>query len=301
MNDHAAGHTHRPQINRHYTGITAEFAQECHDHAMTGAIGYLMRAAAKDETRSLRLWQGGLATAAAYGVWLDRDMGEIAYLLRERGRAVATIGELMQPGDREVEFGMDGVEPFFLKQGLLKDSPVQVGDHIDAVYCAAITRDDQTMQRLLALDVDRLVTSGVTTAGYMHQLGEAQRATLLQHRLAPILTLAALRATDPSQANQSFDHHAAMIASPAAELLARLAANRAEDFETSLYTALDAHRQYYSFDVYGRQFDPSGFLCLPALAAAAIAHDRGWSFNVVSDYMPADLVKSAKPKRPGPC
>lgn len=284
---------------RHSTGIDAEFAWSCYAEERAGA-DQALRAAATVGAARLRSWQASLRDAAGYGAWLQRDAAEIAYFLQQRARAVAGIAELMQRGQAAIEFVPEQGERFSLKQGSVIDSPIQVGEWIDALFACMVTRDANTLKRLLAVDVQRLRARGVTPAPYLHALGEALRALLAPQPAASTLALAALQAADPMHNDPALRNHAAMIASPAAELIARLAAGDAQAFTASLRTALDAHRQYYSLGeaAGGAPHDPAGFLCLSALACAAAAHDRGWPVSVTSDYLPPGLIEGTAPKAP---
>jgi hypothetical protein len=114
------------------------------------------------------------------------------------------------------------------------------------------------------------------------------------------LSLQALRASDPFKNEAWLRNHAAMIASPVAELIARLATDDAQAFVTSVRTAVDAQQQYYTLVATpgGIPHDPMGFICLSALACTVVAHDRGWSVPITSEYMPVGLIEGTTPKAP---
>ncbi|MBE7384877.1 MAG: immunity 49 family protein [Leptolyngbya sp. SIO1E4] len=80
---------------------------------------------------------------------------------------------------------------------------------------------------------------------------------------------------------------------PVLELVAALATNDTDTFNTALHKALVAHRQLCEQrDMY----DWSGLFALEATALAALAHDRQLSITVTSDYLPTALVNGDFPR-----
>jgi len=67
----------------------------------------------------------------------------------------------------------------------------------------------------------------------------------------------------------------------------------AAELDAALVAMIKAHKAYYGRGAEAKK--PGGLLCLPALAFAAMAHDRGIRTSVVSDYMPLWLVRGEDP------
>jgi hypothetical protein len=88
--------------------------------------------------------------------------------------------------------------------------------------------------------------------------------------------------------NAGRDDHAECLRQPPVRLLDRLISDDPAGFNRALAEALDLYRQYYS--VADRENDPEALISIDALGLACLAHDRGWTIEVESDYLSRRIV-----------
>lgn len=99
-------------------------------------------------------------------------------------------------------------------------------------------------------------------------------------------TATACAAQDPkSQAGRRV-HHTWL---PYLEVLRRLDDGDKTGFEAALADGLKQYRKYWGGNE-KRRADLDGFVSTRLAMAAAVAHDRGWRFDVTSDYIPTPWV-----------
>ncbi|GAA2087070.1 immunity 49 family protein [Actinomadura alba] len=79
-------------------------------------------------------------------------------------------------------------------------------------------------------------------------------------------------------------------------LFDRLLANDPNGFNRTLAEALDRYRQYFS--VGDRNGDMDGLIAIEALGLSCAAHDRGWTIEVESDYLPSRIVDGSWTRTP---
>ncbi|WP_223189601.1 immunity 49 family protein [Nonomuraea terrae] len=108
-----------------------------------------------------------------------------------------------------------------------------------------------------------------------------------------------LRGADPEPATDQALHDCDKARTwgffpPPAVLLAQLVEGDQESFNLALLDALDAHRDHYG--VADRADDSEAAINLDVLALACHARRRGWDVQVVSPYLPAGLLRAARPR-----
>jgi hypothetical protein len=233
------------------------------------------------------------------------DYAAIVYGLRRAARVVASECELSQPGGVPVAVERDPE----VGGPVLIDSPRQfahLGKYIDAVWCAVIVRDDDTLHRLATINLADVRGEGVTISEGMSALAHALQAWLRKTPDAAKQALGVLKLTGPAQQHPPGTmNYAVMCINPAAELLLLLQspAQPAETIAHALAQALEAHKQYYTLAEdtpggAGESDDQRSFLCLHALAFACVLNDRGVEVAVESDYLPRPIVTGSAPDLP---
>jgi hypothetical protein len=202
-------------------------------------------------------------------------------------------------GQQGVEIELDG--QVAVVDSAVDGSLVNVGDWTIAFYLASVCRERLLLDTLCQVPIDLLRRSSTRAPEYWNLLAEA-----LQVFWAPgdrdfyDLAHAAAVATTPSDPNVS--DHALYIGGPQTDLLWSLMTALpgspdgqagVERFNKSLGIALDYHRKYWDKEEDNKVRDADGFLALPILGLASIAHDSEVPVEVESEYIPRALVEGA--------
>lgn len=95
--------------------------------------------------------------------------------------------------------------------------------------------------------------------------------------------------TDPSRLANSTAEIALLRYYPSMKLLFSLASGEAEQFNEDLREAVELHQRFWTAND-ERARHPDGFFALAPTALAAIAHDRGVTIGVESEYLPGNFI-----------
>ncbi|SFS94252.1 immunity 49 family protein [Saccharopolyspora flava] len=95
--------------------------------------------------------------------------------------------------------------------------------------------------------------------------------------------------TDPAQLGNDAAEIALLRYFPSMKLLFSLASGEAGQFNEDLREAIELHRRFWTANT-NRAAHPDGFLALAPTALAAVAHDRGITADIESEYLPRNFV-----------
>lgn len=206
--------------------------------------------------------------------------------------AAAVFAAASAPAGQEVE-AVIGRPKRFAATGPAEDA--HPGMWLTAIWLAVIQRDNTLIQQLAAVPLDVLRGSGVEHDAYMYPWVETLQTFLAHREVTAEMFLAAMDGTDPETAR--FTPPAAMLqlVYPPIRMFYHVLRRDSEKFADAFVAALERHRAFWTAE--DRADDPGGFLALAPLAVAVLARSVGMSFDVRSDYAPADLLAGRSPKR----
>jgi hypothetical protein len=232
-------------------------------------------------------------------------------LLISRGYTYACATAAVEPTSPEIWRGLklaaEGAAAMFTAAAGTGDVEMRLGDAapgrvqatgptggasivnwLHGYHFAVICRDERSLGVLAAtpLDIIRRSTTKADECVYLY-IGALQ-AWLKREPGVGEMLLAAVEATDPVRLGISSEEYILNILVPEMEVVYRLMLGDAPAFNETLVFALERHKKYWSKGT--RKMDPSGYISLGLLAAAAQAHDDGLALDVVSDYLPPMLV-----------
>jgi hypothetical protein len=290
----------------HDTGISEQWVSDCAadvQDSLMGVASYLHEAPERNSL--LHSFYRESVDLMYLQQRAQRDSATTKSCMFAAMHAITLCAEVAQPGTKIIAFHRGALPPVQIQQGAIKNAVVSVSELCQALLMSIILRDKNYQQRLLAIDPDCLTPSGVTVAPFVRTWLEALRSWLKQEfDGCSQYAMQLMRETDPTDSNLGpalapWRNVAAMIYSPAAELLGYLALNDRARFEKALIESIKAHQQYYTLgeDHAGGGGSPAayeGFMALAPTAMAALAWDIGWKTQVIhSDYVPTALVQNS--------
>ncbi|MFJ9076499.1 immunity 49 family protein [Streptomyces sp. NPDC102278] len=160
---------------------------------------------------------------------------------------------------------------------------------LDAFFFAVICRDQERMTELCAVPVDRLRASGAMHDEYLyHWVGALQ--AYWTHRQAEMVEelTAAFRLSHPDAVRIAPREWLQQVSYPPINLFYRFVKRDHDGFNKALVEALEAHKTYWSQE--DRDFDVRGLWAIGPLAMACFAFDGDFPIDVVSDYLPIQLL-----------
>ncbi|MGI5448269.1 immunity 49 family protein [Streptomyces sp. CA-243310] len=160
---------------------------------------------------------------------------------------------------------------------------------LDAFYYAVICRDQERMTELCAVPVGRLRASGAMHDEYLyHWVGALQ--AYWTHRQAEMVEelAAAFRRSHPDAVRIAPRDWLQQVSYPPINLFYRFVKRDHDGFNQALVEALEAHKTYWNQE--DRDFDVTGLWAIGPLAVACLAFDGDFPIDVVSDYLPTQLL-----------
>ncbi|MEU9797504.1 immunity 49 family protein [Streptomyces sp. NPDC051000] len=160
---------------------------------------------------------------------------------------------------------------------------------LDAFFFAVICRDQERMTELCAVPVDRLRASGAMHDEYLyHWVGALQ--AYWTHRQAEMVEelTAAFRLSHPDAVRIAPREWLQQVSYPPINLFYRFVKRDHDGFNKALVEALEAHKTYWNQE--DRDFDVTGLWAIGPLAMACLAFDGDFPIDVVSDYLPIQLL-----------
>lgn len=158
-----------------------------------------------------------------------------------------------------------------------------------AYYFNVIVRDDKATSLLCKIPSDKLRNDGFSAPEYFYLTIDAIQAAWRSADGYSKKVIAALREANNEEIECADPDYRINIAAPFLPCLAYSCAG-SDEFGDVLTYALECHRDYWdSSDNLRQSYD--GFVALPLLAMACLAHDRKVPFDVESDYIPTPLVR----------
>ncbi|GAA4534144.1 immunity 49 family protein [Amycolatopsis samaneae] len=169
------------------------------------------------------------------------------------------------------------------------------GAWVTAAWLAVLQRDDAVIQQLAAVPLDVLRASGVEHDAYLMPWVETLRTFLAHREVTPEMFMPVMGGTDPDAARFTPPEAMLQLVYPPIRMFYYLLRRDTEKFTEAYVAALERHRAFWTAE--GREDDPSGFLALAPLAVAVLARTVGMTFDVRSDYAPANLLSGVVPTR----
>lgn len=166
------------------------------------------------------------------------------------------------------------------------------GRLVDALHLAFAVRDAAALDTLADIPLSACALPGAQVPPHLAHHARALQGVRAGADWTWRELLEALRLADPAGLPPAEAERMAFVASPPVELMyaTRRDASPAE-FDAALSKLLDAHRHWWSSKTDNRNRDPHGFISLPALALAAVMHDRGHRTAVRSEYLPERVLE----------
>ncbi|GAB2806010.1 hypothetical protein GCM10027200_02010 [Lentzea nigeriaca] len=161
-------------------------------------------------------------------------------------------------------------------------------DWITAAYLAVITRSQERVAELCKVGKYTLRGSGAQVEDYVHPWVETLQRYLAGDQVPPSLLESVIDLTNPEQAKFATRDFMLFVAYPPANILFRVLRGTAEQFNDALMQATTAHRDYWHQADFAD--NPDGYIALAALAMAICGKDKGFPVEVVSDYLPENLL-----------
>lgn len=169
--------------------------------------------------------------------------------------------------------------------------PAQVGKDVAhsgrwelVFYGAVVLRDAEATRAVCAVPESLVLSSPTVGESYDVLWFRVLRGLGTSGAIDGELMVHALEATDPEQLAEDVRDAALYLQVPALDVLYRIALNDAAGLNTSLQTALDKHRTYWTLNA-ENQRDPQGYVSWPLSALAEIARGRKLAIDLQSDYL----------------
>jgi hypothetical protein len=235
------------------------------------------------------------------------DTPELWRMLRIWARAVAADGVrlLKGAGPVTVDLGWGPQEfPAISPDPADRDRLLSLPDIVDACHAAIATRDWAIKGMLAQIDLDRIVSPGITYSPHVKYHAQALQAFLRSDPSAESKLLDVMGRCLAKDIPEDFKPHTVLIESSSADVgvLAAVSDEMAAQknirtFGHALHRALTSHRTYwseYEKPEEGRYDNPRGFFALGPLAWSAMRYDHGLPVNIGSDYLPRSIVEGRK-------
>ncbi|WP_374775139.1 immunity 49 family protein [Streptomyces sp. NBC_01310] len=160
---------------------------------------------------------------------------------------------------------------------------------LDAFWFAIICRDQKRMTELCEVSVDTLRESGAVHDEYLYHWVAALQAywTRRQGDMVAELTLA-FQQSHPDTVRIAPRDWLQQISYPPINLFYQFVKHDHDGFNAALAEALELHKTYWSQEE--RDFDVTGLWAIGPLAIACFAYDGDFPIDVVSDYLPLQLL-----------
>lgn len=250
---------------------------------------------------------------AEYDFCLESVKGNLADLTSEMlnavdrdGIALICLGNRLMKPREEIAFGiravaeaivcrfavMTGVERGLKvcdKPVILDKRPGQlvVGSQIwlTGFWLNLLRRDQRALSFLSLISIDAMRASTTVSSEYSYRMVQILQALVAEDPRTGDLLMSAMDATDPDRFELVDAEYALSISVHILNVLGCALADDAKALTQSLEDGLEAFEEYWTQDD-NRRREPSGFLALGLLGAAAYAYDRGLRFNIDSPLLP---------------
>jgi hypothetical protein len=245
--------------------------------------------ASRQHPRSLTLLISTARTAAGCGAVVAPDSEDVLRALRLSSQAHAALFALASSRENRVTVPLGEGEPITYVDQKADSSTTNVFRWLNGFYLAALCRDQNSMKVLFETPIEVLRSSSTRNPEYRFLLAEALHLWWNRAEGVPQKFIDTMQATDPERSDVLDESYTLLLDVPAIQCLLYAIAGES-DFGQALFDAAQSHKKYWT-KTKDRRNDWDGFLSIPLLATAVLAHDRGVAFDLDCDYVPLQLVR----------
>ncbi|MFJ9039064.1 immunity 49 family protein [Streptomyces sp. NPDC102406] len=171
-------------------------------------------------------------------------------------------------------------------------SSADAGNWITAFWLAVVCREKNRVTRLCQVPTALLRASGAEYDDYIYTWIDALQAYWQEREDFGHLLVTAAQGTRPDELRITSPDLMSLVLWSPIELMTHLVRGDEPQFNESLASALQRHKQYWSADS-ERARRSTGLVALGPLAIACFAHDAGFPISVESEYLPKALLTGA--------
>jgi hypothetical protein len=229
-------------------------------------------------------------TVATCGSVIAPESEEIRAALKIASQACAALFALASNPGTPVTVHLGDGEPVTIA-GYRSDSSVEHVDRwLEGFYLASLCRDRESLALLFKTPLDTLKRSSTRGPEYRQLLAEALHGWHAGEEEVTDKFIAAMEATDPDRKDILNVDYTLQISVPTIQCLFYVLSED-KDLADAIIKAAESHKKYWKSTKQRRQDNWDGFLSIPLLGIAAMAHDRKMPFELDCDYVPMDLVR----------
>lgn len=207
------------------------------------------------------------------------------------GHIVSLAGQVAEHEVRTQQIGPHEIEHhLFVGPGKVDESTIYASRWIEAYYLCALCREEELVASLCQTPTNLLRRSTTRDQEFRYVLVDAIKAFAMRAGDAESQLLAVLKTIEIGRRSLRKPSWVLLLDKPAVELLLHLQRGDDKAFAAALPRAVKAHKKYWT-KTEKRRLDWNGFLSIPLLGISALAYDRGFRFDVESEYLPMRLVR----------
>jgi hypothetical protein len=163
-----------------------------------------------------------------------------------------------------------------------------IGNWLTALWLAVICRNEERIQRLVAVSVDDVLrAAGSPYDDFMYDWVDTLQRFFRNEDVERSF-VATMEGTAPERIQVSSEDIVLRLLYPPIEMMYRVLDRDEEKFNASLFDALELHRGWWSTPSNADNTD--GFVALAPLALAVVAKQVGLRIDVQSEYIPEHLL-----------
>jgi hypothetical protein len=226
-------------------------------------------------------------TTASCGSIIAPESEDIAAALKIASQSHAAIFALASKPNGPVTVALGDGDPITITGYQSESSVENAFRWLNGFYLAALCRDRDSLEILLKTPLEVLKRSSTRNPEYRFLLVEAIQMWRKGADGVARKFIATMEATDPEREDIIDEDYTLRLDVPAIQCLL-YAITKDADFAKALVGAAESHKDYW---VSTDELEWSGFLSIPLLGVAAIAHDRKLPFELDCDFVPMNLVR----------
>jgi len=247
--------------------------------------------AARERPATLSLLISHAITTATCGSAVAPDSNDVRDALKVAAEAVAAVFALASKPDGPITVSLGGVPVTYATRDS-DNSCATVYEWLKGFFLASLVRDRKSLDLLFATPVEVLRSSGTTNPEYRFIVAEALKMWRRNESGVAQKFIEVMQATDPARPDIINEAYTLNLDVPAFQCLFYVLSEDA-DFADALVRAAQLHKKFWTAGKRKRE-DWDGFLSIPLLGIAALAHDRKLPFELDCDYIPMHLVRGSE-------